>query len=260
MKYFAMFGLLAALAITLGSTPAAAEMSACVSASRKDNPDDQIRLYTLCIESGGMRYEQLAGAYNNRGTVYMAVGRIDEAFSDFERSIHYDPDWGMAYFNRAMIHAQRGDLDAAVADIDEAVSHAPARIRGSAYAMRGQIMMQQGDCARAAADFDEAIDRERREAEPRRRKAWVLSTCPDDSVRNGEEAVELAERAVELQDSWRARDTLAAAYAEAGRFEDAVREQQAAVTALGGDGPAMTRAAVAERLALYQGGQAYRAP
>ena len=62
--------------------------------------------------------------------------------------------------------------------------------------------------------------------------AWLLATCPDDNVRNGRRAVTLAEKAVELTERKNATylDTLAAAYAEARRFDDAVRVQQEALT------------------------------
>ena len=54
--------------------------------------------------------------------------------------------------------------------------------------------------------------------------AWLLATCPDNSVRNGQKAVELAQQAVQLSNgrSPEILDTLAAAYAEAGRFHEAV--------------------------------------
>jgi Flp pilus assembly protein TadD len=61
--------------------------------------------------------------------------------------------------------------------------------------------------------------------------AWVLATSTEASVRNGGDAVEFAERAVRLSG---AREptvlgTLAAAYAEAGRFREAVEVTQRAV-------------------------------
>jgi hypothetical protein len=56
------------------------------------------------------------------------------------------------------------------------------------------------------------------------RRAWQLATAPDGQTRNGALAVRLAEQTCEATDYQRAEylDTLAAAYAEAGRFDDAV--------------------------------------
>jgi tetratricopeptide (TPR) repeat protein len=86
--------------------------------------------------------------------------------------------------------------------------------------------------------------------------AWVLATSPDASVRDGSRAVQLATRAVELTHhrSLEAVDTLAAAYAEVGRFEDAIAWQRRAL----GLAPPEQRAGVALRLSLYEERRPYR--
>ena len=87
-------------------------------------------------------------------------------------------------------------------------------------------------------------------------KAWLLATCPDDTVRDGELAVEHATKACELT-SWRNAyyvDTLAAAYAEAGDFESAVKWQEDAIRLGGGTYSEDFR----KRLRLFQAGKAYR--
>jgi tetratricopeptide (TPR) repeat protein len=63
--------------------------------------------------------------------------------------------------------------------------------------------------------------------------AWLLATCPDGGVRDGQRAVVLAEQVVASTPKDAAYlDTLAAAYAEVGRFKDAVKTQQAALAPL----------------------------
>ena len=90
--------------------------------------------------------------------------------------------------------------------------------------------------------------------------AWILATNPDAQWRDGAEAVRLAERACALSENRDADalDTLAVAYAEAGRFDDAVRAAHQALDRP--DVPPGLADQIRARLALYQAGQAYRAP
>jgi spermidine synthase len=90
--------------------------------------------------------------------------------------------------------------------------------------------------------------------------AWILATTPSAQWRNGAEAVRLAERANALTsyEDVNYLDTLAAAYAAAGRFDDAVRTAR---QALGKAGPASEQAAVLQdRLARYEAGGDVREP
>ena len=82
----------------------------------------------------------------------------------------------------------------------------------------------QGQSAAAVVWYEKAIAAEPKSASALNNLAWILATDPKDEVRNGGRAVELAERACQLTE-WKAAvimGTLAAAYAEAGRFSDAV--------------------------------------
>jgi TPR repeat protein len=88
--------------------------------------------------------------------------------------------------------------------------------------------------------------------------AWELAVSPHAELRNGTLAVEIAEAAVAERPLPLYIDTLAAAYAETGRFEEAVRAEQRALAALSGDAAAKTRDSYAARLELYRSGGVYR--
>ncbi len=88
--------------------------------------------------------------------------------------------------------------------------------------------------------------------------AWELAVSPHADLRNGAWAVEVAEAATAERPAPVYLDTLAAAYAEAGRFEDAVRAQQRAVAALPSTVSAATRDSYAARVELYRSGGTYR--
>jgi tetratricopeptide (TPR) repeat protein len=90
--------------------------------------------------------------------------------------------------------------------------------------------------------------------------AWHLATAPDPDLRDGVEAVRLAEYVNSLKgaESCNELDTLAAAYAEVGRFEDAVSTAERALAiarATSQDGLAES---ISKRLELFRNGQPYR--
>ncbi len=146
--------------------------------------------------------------------------------------------------------------DRAIRDYDQAI-----RLSSDyafAFNNRGNAYKTMGEYDRAITDYDQAIRLKPDYAGPYNIKAWLLATVRDASVRNGEEAVRLAQEAVRLSDDPNYRDTLAAAYAEAGQFDDAVAEQERAIemlrTARRGDEVADYQT----RLDLYRYGQPYR--
>ena len=83
----------------------------------------------------------------------------------------------------------------------------------------------------ATVHLEAALQINPNSADALNRLAWILATCPDATVRNGARAVKLAERACELSQEQNPLylTTLAAAYAEAGRFDDAVSTTQKAI-------------------------------
>jgi serine/threonine-protein kinase len=91
----------------------------------------------------------------------------------------------------------------------------------------GQIFEQQGRYAEAEQAYLGAIKAQPAFVPAHCSLAWLLATCPDEKARDGKRAAEYATRACE-QTGWKdpfCLDTLAAAYAEAGQFEEAVRFQ-----------------------------------
>ena len=88
-------------------------------------------------------------------------------------------------------------------------------------------------------------------------KAWLLATSPIAETRNGEEAVRLARIVLSLVDYPEHHDVLAAAYAEAGRFVDAVRAQEVAISRLRTTGRVVLLPEYQFRLDLYRTGRPY---
>jgi hypothetical protein len=92
------------------------------------------------------------------------------------------------------------------------------------------------------------------------RAAWVLATSPDASIRDGGEALALALRAVEISGGSDAGmlDTLAAAYAERGRFAEAVSTARAALARATQENLRALEAGISMRVALYEADQPFR--
>jgi Flp pilus assembly protein TadD len=98
-------------------------------------------------------------------------------------------------------------------------------------AQLGGLLAELGDTHTAITQYREAIKLDPDVPAVLNNLAWLLATHPDAALRNGPEAITLAERAVELtgRNQPLLLGTLAAAYAESGRFDDAVKAAQEAV-------------------------------
>lgn len=132
---------------------------------------------------------------------------------------------------------------------------------GNALSEVGRALLIRRDYARAAEALREACQMAPTNLTAINDLAWLLATCPRSELRNGAEAVRLAERACEATAHSDANllDTLAAAYAEIGQFADAVETIKQALAAPAVAANADLAAELTARLRLYEAGQPYRA-
>ena len=194
--------------------------------------------------------------YVDRGVFYKELKDYGKAIADYSEAIRLDPRWSTTYFNRANVFKIRGDYDKAVSDYSAAIRLDPKD--PDAYFNRANTYRLTKQYARAADDWSEVVRLDGQDAEARDRLGWLLATCPDETVRNGERAVEHAGIACELADGKSARylATLAAAFAEAGRFDLAVKWQTRAL-----ESPQYDReegSSARQRLQLFENRKPYR--
>ena len=199
-----------------------------------------------------------ADAHNNLGLIFAGRGRVDEAIAEYQTALKLLPDNAEAHYNLGLALANRGRLDEAIVAYRKALEIRPDF--ADAHNNLGAVLEQQGRSAEAIAQYQAAMKANPDYPDAYNNLAWVRATSGEASIRNGKEAVELAQRAVRLSGgrSPNYLDTLAAAYAEAGRFSEAVQ------TARTGPGPRRATEqqpladALRAKIALYEAGKPLR--
>lgn len=199
-------------------------------------------------------------ALNNLGGLLMRQGRFDEAELTLRQAIAADPDTSSAHDNLALIVFRKGDAAEAIRLWQRAIDLDPLSIEAHSN-LAGALLMS-GRHAEAVSYLQVAVKIDGTRSQVLSNLAWVLATCPDDSVRRGGEAVDLAKRAVELTKSADpiALDVLGAAYAEAGRFTEAIASVQKAIELVKDHPDQQFLADLASRLKLYRTGKPFREP
>lgn len=191
-----------------------------------------------------------AKAHVTRGNQFFVRGQFERAIRDYDAAIKLDPKNAKAYYGRGCAHARVDDTIRALLDLTEAIKLDPKDT--SAFVDRAIVRVIRGDWEQAVADFDEAIKIDPKHVNALTHRAMIRATCPEEKLRDGKKALADAKAACELT-NWAAGYPLegyAAAHAEAGDFEAAVKWQLQALTDkpyTAANGPSMRY-----RLELYQ--------
>ena len=126
----------------------------------------------------------------------------------------------------------------------------------------GAVLLQRGKVEEAITQFQQALQLEPNDPEVQNRLAWLLATGPKASLRNGNKAVELARQANALTGGENPiiLNTLAAAFAEAGRFPEAVETAQRALRLAEAQSDTTLAGTLQFELKLYQAGSPFHSP
>lgn len=194
----------------------------------------------------------------NKGTDLANKGDYGKARRYYDAAIRLDPTMWPTYYNRANLFMEQRKYDLAIQDFNSIIRLKPSFFLASIR--RGQVYGHLGKYDKSLADFDRVLSLQPMEgarALTRSCRAWLRATCPNPSFRNGKLTVADAKGACNITSwrNWDYIDTLAAACAEDGDFDGAVRFEQKAIALLH---DADNLKGAQGRLALYQAHRPFR--
>jgi tetratricopeptide (TPR) repeat protein len=235
-----------------------------------------------------------AEAQSNLALVAATQGKYDEAVAQYEAALRLKPDLLSAHLGLAMVleqlgrfaegaeqwaaalkvspslwvaHEQMGSLLVKQGKLAEALPHFSAAViaqpdNDRLHAQYGLALDQLGETRLALAEYRRAIQLNEKQPELLNNLSWILATAAQEELRDGAEAVRHGELACRLTDHREVRfiGTLAAAYAEAGRFAEAVATAQRAIELAAAAGQTELATRNAELLELYRAQKPYHEP
>jgi tetratricopeptide (TPR) repeat protein len=165
-------------------------------------------------------------AENNLGIVFLGQGKLDEAISLLRTAVDLRPENSPAHENLAKALLQKGQVAGALIHYRKLLELQPDNIE--VHNIVGTVLTQQGRVGEGVEEWQKVLAIQPDNGNAMSNLAWVFATSPDQSLRDGPKAVELAEQALRISGGripilFR---TLAAAYAESGEFSKAIQTAQ----------------------------------
>jgi len=197
-----------------------------------------------------------AEAQRNLAKGLVLTGRFPEAEPHFRRALELKPDdeETLTAYGQALANHQR--LAEAITQIQKAVAGKP---KSATRLFLAALLAATGQTPAAATEYQIVLKTEPKSIEALNNLAWILATATDPQQRDGTEAVRLAREACKLTDYQQpvALGTLAAAYAEAGDFSNAVATAESAIRLASASGNESLAERNRKLLRMYQAGKSY---
>jgi len=211
-----------------------------------------VMLVSVATASQGLAAE---GNWAQQAELLLGMGRYPEAVDMFTRAIDKEGLKSEFLLGRGLARLYAGKLELAEEDLTRAIEMGPGSPQ--AFTALGTVRFQRGHYSAALEDYSRALAADENYAPAYNQLAWLLATAPDEKLRNAERALEMAQKAVDLDPNIHYQDTLAAALAAAGKYTQAVIVQKevlrGAIQADRTDG----LEAYTARLKHYEEGQAW---
>ena len=191
-------------------------------------------------------------AENNLGIVFLRQGKVDEAISLLQAAVDLRPDNSPAHENLAKALLQKGQVTDALIHYRKLLELQPDNIE--VHNIVGTVLMQQGRVGEGVEEWQKVLAIQPDNGNALSNLAWVFATSPDDSLRNGGKAVQLAEDALRISGGripilFR---TLAAAYAETGEFSKAIETAHQGIELANSQGNSGLATELQGNIALYR--------
>jgi tetratricopeptide (TPR) repeat protein len=254
------------------------------------NLADALRHYELALQDN----LDLADVHNNLGTALVQSGKLQAAIEQFRLAVRLDPDLATARYNLGLALAKQGHQPEAIQQWEQAVRLQPNKTEAQidladAFLQTGRIpdaithyqqvlrfrpddaeahrklavaLIAAGNLREAITHLEHALRVNPDSAEAQNNLAWLLATLPQTDGGDPTRALSLAQWACERTSNRVAAylDTLAVAYAAAGRFGEAIATAQKAIELARSTRQPKLADEIESRLQLYRSGHPYRAP
>jgi tetratricopeptide (TPR) repeat protein len=212
--------------------------------------DDAIEHYKKALEINPA-YDM---AHYNLGDALVMKGNLGEAIAQYRKALEINPSYEDAHYNLGNALAMKGNLEEAIAHYRKALESGP----GSAEAHNnlGKALAMQGNLEEAIAHYQKAVAIKPNFTTALNNLAWLLATASDASLRNGAKAVALAEQTKQLTggENPMILHTLAAAYAETGRYSEAAETARRALQLADAQGGTALAGMLQHEIQLYEAG------
>jgi len=201
--------------------------------------------------------------YSNLGSALLQSGQIDEAIENYEKSLALNPRNQGSHYNlgTVLLHQKR-QYDDAIFHLEKSIEIDRSMGRPEnfyAHYDLGVAYFKKGEFKAAVTHYQKALESLPKFPEAQAGLAWILATCPDASVRDGRQAVVMAGSANEARGGQNPEilKILAASYAEAGQFKEAVTAAHQALAIATMTHDSVLIGTIEDQLALYQAGKPF---
>jgi protein O-mannosyl-transferase len=225
----------------------------------------------VALEKKGLQAEALADyrkalrinprsveARNNLANFLDKMGKPKEALELYQQALQLNPKAVFVHDNMAELLVELGRFNEAMNQYEEASRLNPADPRP--HFLMGHALLKQGRVSEAVSQFHEALQLDPNDFQSLTFLARILASDENPQIRNGAEAVILAEKANILTDNEQpfVLDTFAMACAETGHFTDAQKAEEYAIKLATTFGHKEDADEMQQRLKLYKNKQPYR--